>query len=325
MTSDSWNEGHLHHALAAVVMLLATAFAWHSNPLLLERPALRRGATIVPSFQTTGPVRDATGANVPRGHYQRIVVMDGIDHLLWLIPAGSIVGVGDWPVDHSLEGWRIADRPRISDRHQIERILACHPDLVVTCSMGNPELREDIASLRSVGVTVFDLSYTVTFQDLLGQITCLSAVLEIPERGAGLRRALQYRCDLLRTPPQNVEFPRRGMFICTWENRVAVAGDDDIFDDIVTGAGLRNAGAEAGLHLSPVISLERALNMDPQEMVTRPRNRPALIALPGIDSLVRSGKVKLSCIPEPFIGSAAPLDFVDTVESIHDHVYSHQP
>jgi|GEM_PF-4174845 len=321
MTNLLNRENPIHWTLALLVLFAALMPACRSDLLVLELPVSRNSPRFEPDPQSDFVI-DATGTPVTCHRYQRIVVLDGVDHVLQLIPADRIAGVGAWAASHSLEGWRLAGKPRFSDVGQVEKILSCHPDLVVLCSVGNPELREAITGLRSLGVPVFDLRYTITLDDLLGQITSLGALLKDSTRAAHLRDTAAQRAALLGLPLRSGRSPARSIFICSWGERVSVGGAGDIFHGMITGSGLRDAGAEAGLYMSPVVPIETALRINPQVLVTRPANRRALASLPGIDAIMQGGNTSVAYIPEPFLGAAAPLDLIDTMEALQDQVYN---
>ena len=272
MSDPSLRERLLHYVAAIFVFALTLAFAWPSELAPLLHPALRMGGWFQADDLPANAVRDATGALVPCGNYRHIVALEGIGQLLLLVPANRIVAVGQWPEPHTLEGWRVADRPHISEARQVEKIMACRPDLVVTRSQGAPEEREGIAMLRSLGLPVFDLTFAMTLDDYLSQNDRLALLLKVPERGASLRSNISSRCALTKLPFPNARKPLRGVFICTWGERMTVSGDEDPSGNIVAEAGMLNVGAEAGLHLEPVISLEKALTMTPQVLFTRPNN-----------------------------------------------------
>ena len=321
----SWGfhrERFLHYGVAWTAVLLTLASSWRNGLVALVRPALRHGDWKLKVDPTSASVPDATGALVPRRDYRRIVAMEGIGYLLQLVPADRIVAVGGWQVKHAIEGWRVADRPYISETRQIEQILACGPDLVVTQSQGIPEEREGIALLRSLGIPVFDLSFATSFDEVTSHMVSLGALLQVPERGLARRDDAIRRCALLRTPMKAHPKPYRGVFMCTWGERITMSGIDDPAGAMISEAGLRNAGVEAGLVLEPVISLERGLVINPEILVTRPNNVHSLAQVPGIDTLTDHGRKNLYTIPEPLAGTEARLEFIDAVESIHDAAYS---
>ena len=311
-------ESYLHMSLAAIAFCLMLLPGHRANLSLFWQPAAQVGRFVQPEARTALPVTDATGTSVPRGKYQRIVVLEGLDLVLNLAPESRVVGVDDWSVTHSIEGWRVVDRPRIGDKREIERILACNPDLVIACTMGEPDSCEAVAQLRAVHVAVFDLGYVITIDHLLERVQSLGAVLQAPARAARLQEQLRRRAELTSNPPPSAPGKKRALFICTAGEGFTVGGGADVFQTMLVRAGLRNVAAEAGIDAMPVVTQETPLRLDPQVLVVRERNHRSV----GESMPLHQLNIEVTAeIPGPFLGVAVPMDLVDTAESLHDQVY----
>ena len=194
---------------------------------------------------------------------QRIVSLNlGTDEvLLALAPPEQIAAVTFYADDAGLSCMAEEAKAvsvKLRDRSP-ERVLAQHPDLVLTTDSVPKELVE---SLRDLGLTVFVSTTPKRIDAVFPRIESIGKVIGREEEAAALTGRLHKR--LADVERRTADIPEEARPIVVAFAFSGIFGRrDDLFDDMCRHAALRNGAAMAGLTKDHGISMEEVVALDP--------------------------------------------------------------
>lgn len=182
--------------------------------------------------------------------------------LLALLEPGQLLGVTHFALDPAVSN--VPARARRVD-HAItgepEQILALEPDVVFADPVGRPETR---ALLARAGVPLLKVPAVSSLQDIEDNVRWVARFVGEPRRGEALVAQMERTVDDTRERLEGVERPR----VLLYNRGGFTAGAGTLFDDILRRAGGRNAAAEAGIAGHASLPVERALELDPDVVLT---------------------------------------------------------
>ena len=250
---------------------------------------------------------------------QRIVCLteETVETLYLLGEEARIVGVSGYAVRPP----RVRkEKPRVSAfiSADIDKIIALSPDLVLTFS----DLQADIvAQLVRRGIAVHAFNQR-DISGIYAMIETLSALIDVPEKGARLAKELRLRVEAAAARSREAERPR--VYFEEWDEPmisgirwvmelIQAAGGDDIFPGLSKekSAKDRIVTAEAVVQAAPdiIIGSWCGKKFRPEHLAAR----PGFSALPAVrDGFVR--EIKSTLILQP--GPAALTEGLDAIERI---------
>jgi len=192
-------------------------------------------------------------------------------------------------------------------RASAEQVLAVHPDVVVTYE--NTSVRQT-QLLRAAGVKVLEVPWAQSLKDIRRITRTLGAQLGASGRAEAMIRRMDSELGRART-----EAPRPPVRTLIYEpNGYATGGG--VTDEILSAAGLQNAGTGAHLTRSGTLPVEDVLSLAPDLLIFSGEHEaqparadlilkhPALSALDGRTRMVRTSLVPLLC-PGPWSADVA--------------------
>lgn len=179
--------------------------------------------------------------------------------LLFAAGAGErVVGVvagSDWPP-------AARDLPRIGDVHglDLERIIALHPDLVVTWPYTTPG---HVAVLRAQGIPVFIVDPR-SVDEIASDVQRLGALAGTETIARAAAAALERRFAALRDRYQGR--PAISVFYEVWNAPLVTLGGDHLVSRAIETCGGRNVFASVRLP-APHVTIESVLALKPEAIV----------------------------------------------------------
>jgi ABC-type Fe3+-hydroxamate transport system substrate-binding protein len=148
--------------------------------------------------------------------------------------------------------------PRFS-RYAAERLIALHPDLVVTHEWQAAETTQVLCAQK---IPVVVLRSARSYEDIRATLAELGRTLGLEERAAEVTADLDRRVARLREGAGT----RKDLRVLEYSNNGTggwTAGADTTADAMIRIAGMRNAAAEAGSKGDVALELERLIAIDP--------------------------------------------------------------
>lgn len=204
-----------------------------------------------------------------------------------------------WPVNHA----------------QAEEVFALHPDLVLA---GTYTSTATVALLRRLGVQVETFPPATSLDQVRAGILAVGRALgRDAEAGA---MAARFDADLARLRRDPALGPRAASYSANGYS----LGNQTLAGEVMSAAGLRNAGAEAGLTRGGVLPLERLLMIDPAILITGtryavPSRSEEILDHPALRALVAQGTRRASIQDRDWIcGTPHVLDALTALETVSD-------
>ena len=284
--------------------------------LLTGGVAKRDGAT--GSNDASRSVEDASGVRVSVRDYVRIVSTSTIaDQVLdELVDPSRVLAVSA----HTLRGptsERYSGKIGVERASDIETIIELRPDIVFINSFVD---ERQVERLRNAGLRMFNLGVMRGVETLLENISQISTVLGVPERGEALSRGfLDELAQVSKAVPADRR--RRGLYVGIHGDRLYGGTKGTSFHDILVAGGLDDVAAEAGFVAWPVYTNEQLLSLDPPWIITNPGTEQTLCRHPGFEALraCRLGTVRgidTHLLTDPGLG------MVDAARAVHAAVYA---
>lgn len=271
---------------AAVIVAIGLALAAVSYQVPPAGPSAAptptASVTIVTLPGGRRALRDATGTLVELRPYRRILSASMLTDCLLheLAEPQRIVGVTTYYREQSPWAYQLTDKPALAGIGDLETVLALHPDLVLTNSVGDAAR---IARLRERGIAVFDLGEMHGVTSLLADIHLVAHLLGHPERGARFATAWQRRFEAVDAALGN-RTRRRAMFLTVYAGRIFGGTRGTSYGDVLAAAGLDDVAA-ADYSGWPQYSSEDLLRLDPDLIVTKAGTPGELCRMPGLDRM----------------------------------------
>lgn len=195
---------------------------------------------------------------------QRIVsiVLAGDQILTALVPPERLAGVTylvDTPEVSNLFGIIPATVPRLHT--EVETILSLQPDLVVVAGYTRAET---IRFLVAAGIPVVRFQGYDSFHDIIANIHTLAAAVGAEPQATQLVAMLQQRLDSVARRVHGRACPR----VLSYADGGYTAGSGSLIDEMITRAGGCNVIREVGLQGATQLSLEMALSLQPEVILT---------------------------------------------------------
>jgi iron complex transport system substrate-binding protein len=264
----------------------------------------------------TRVLRDASGTPVVLRQYVRIASATMIaDRVLAdLAEPQRIIAFSAHGGESSVLAHRYRDRASLPSRASIEQVLALKPDLLVVNNLVDPGF---VGRLREHGVAVFDLGHMRGLETLLPSIRALGLLLGAPERGEGYARALERRMNAVAVAQRDRPKPR-ALYLSIYADRLYGGAARTSYHDVIVHAGLRDAGAEAGLDGWPELTAERVLALAPEVLVTKVGMGAVLCRHAGFSALGPcAGKGRILELEGALLDDPGP-GMLDATEALHD-------
>jgi iron complex transport system substrate-binding protein len=263
---------------------LAAALAWprpgRESRQRIVLASHAAAAQMGPPASDATSVRDATGHQVRRQGYQRIVSTNLVtDRLLVeLCEPARILAVSRAAAARQRDGYRYQGMKTVDGFGPPEAMVALKPDLVLTNSFGVPGYA---ARLRDAGIEVFELGELRGARSLAFVVSSLGVLLGVPERAERLLASFTSR---MRALPVSLgrRPPRRALFLSTLGPDLQGGTAGTSYHDILVAAGLVDAAAERYRDW-PAYSSEQVLALQPEIVVTRRGYAAAICRYPGMD------------------------------------------
>ena len=182
--------------------------------------------------------------------------------LLAILEPEDLLGVTHFALDPEVSN--VPERARRVE-HAItgepEQILALEPDVVFADPVGRAETRE---LLRRLGVPLSKVPSVSSLDDVKRNVRWVAATVGEAARGEALIAEMDRRIQHATDRIEGVERPR----VLLYNRGGFTAGEGTLFDDVLRLAGGTNAAAEAGILGHAALPVERALELDPDVVLT---------------------------------------------------------
>lgn len=234
---------------------------------------------------------DQAGRPVPVKRYHRIASLaPSMTELIYAIGwQGRLAGVSD----HCDYPPAARQLPRVggAENLNVERMVALHPDLMLTVQNRAPAIQQ---ASRLTGAPVVLLE-NPTLEAIAANAELLGTVLG-PEGAAFARR---FRSELAAVKP--APRPVR-VFYLAWDQPLMTVGPGSYLDDLIRRAGGRNVGATGtGQGPYPMISEEQLIATRPQVLMYSSNLEVAAQRLAG-----RLGKIRLVALDADDVSRPGP-------------------
>ncbi len=195
---------------------------------------------------------------------QRIisVILAGDQILTALVAPERLAGVTylvDAPEISNIVGAVPSTVPRLHT--EIETILSLQPDLVVVAGYTRAET---VRFLVAAGIPVMRFQQYGSFHEVLANIRTLGAAVGAEEQAAQLIASMQERLDTIARRVRGLPCPR----VLYYAESGYTAGPGSLIDEMITRAGGCNVVQEVGLQGATRLSLETALSLEPEVILT---------------------------------------------------------
>jgi iron complex transport system substrate-binding protein len=226
------------------------------------------GALLALSFGATAAVGPPAAPREPAppgpGEVRdRIVsaMLSSDEILLSLLPPERMLAVGRFAVDPTVSHVSGAAR-RVPLRVGIEEpevLVALQPEVVFADAFVRPEVR---ALLARSQVPVVRLPVVTDFDGVGRNVRTVGALVGESVRAEALVAGMHETLDDVRSRVRGAARPRVLLV-----NRGYTAGPGTLWDEMLGIAGATNAAAEMGIHGHAPVTLERALEVDPDVII----------------------------------------------------------
>jgi iron complex transport system substrate-binding protein len=180
--------------------------------------------------------------------------------MLFAAGAGAqVVGTSDFS-DEPAAAQQI---PRIGDsqRFDVERILALHPDVVVAWGGGTADAR--LAQLARLGLPIYHHRME-RLDDMPAAVRRLGLLAGTSSVAAGGAAALEVRIASLRRAHAGATRPT--VLLQVWDQPIFVLGRPQLLSDALEACGYRNVFDDLG-EMAPAVGLESVLARNPDFVV----------------------------------------------------------
>lgn len=270
---------------------------------------------------------DATGTNVIiEEPPEEIVVLDAASaQTIWEIGAEDrVTGMPVREYTAYLEGSE--DRTDVLTAEgtnvEVETVTALEPDLVIA---PNPDFtpEETIDQLRDAGLTVIQLEFEESFEDIYAKTLFLGHI--VGECEAADRTATETReeVETIRDAVDNEDRPRALYYFHEF-----TAGSGTFIADIIETAGAENVASEAGIDGFKPIQSETIVDTDPDWIVhptTEGAFDPEAEPFPELNAVQEE---RIVAVDEDLIGQAGPRVVVPLrtmAEAFHPNAFESTP
>ena len=144
----------------------------------------------------------------------------------------------------------------------LERIVALHPDLVLTATSANS--RATTEALQHVGIAVY-VSSPNRLEDVYADVARIGLALGRGDEGT--RLAAELRARVARVEARVGAAPRTRAAVVVWSEPLILAGKGSHVDDMVRAAGGDNVAGDSAQPY-PTFSVERLIARAPEVLVT---------------------------------------------------------
>jgi iron complex transport system substrate-binding protein len=204
--------------------------------------------------------------------------------LIALADPAQIADLSTYATDPSLAFLSEEARRFRHDAGAAETVVAMAPDLVLA---GRFSKRETRAALTALGYRIVELEPARSIADSVGQIRKVAALLGHPERG----EALISRINEARDRAAAAAVAGKRPSVAVYLRRGYISGSNTLTDELLSIAGLDNAGGRLAGRTGGLVPLEK-LVADPPDylLVSSPRSPAedqgsALLAHPALAAL----------------------------------------
>ena len=205
---------------------------------------------------------DLTGTNVTLDEpAEDVVLLDAAStQTFWEIGADDrVVGmpVEEWTA--YLDGSE--DKADVTDGQTVlvERVIELEPDLVVAPNFAD---EDTVEQLRDAGLTVYQLEFEESFEDIYAKTTLFGHFVGDCEAASNTVEETQNEVEEIRTAVEGEDEPRVLYYFFGF-----TAGDGTFIGDLVETAGGENVAATAGVEGFVEISDEVIVEQDPEWIV----------------------------------------------------------
>ena len=222
------------------------------------------------SSNSTGFPLDLVGSDGYRLHLdqapRRIIPANAtaLDFVLALVDGERIAALSEISIPYSIESPVTANWPEAKTfgGFTVEEMVSRDPDLIIVHEWQNAQT---VAILRQAGFAVLVIPSLSELQDCFDSLALLGRVLGAEQRAASMIGQMKLRIAELRS--RHAEEPPSVLAYTNFGTGGTCAGRDSSFDVMVEIAGLKNAGAEAGVNGFESVDLEWLLAVDPEWIV----------------------------------------------------------
>jgi len=303
----------LQNAGAALLALTISVASTLQSESLAPTSFAESGARV--NAREMSRMVDATGTEVPRRDYQRIIsgstVVDSL--LLALADPTRVAAYTHYGSTASPYAYRLAGKPTAES---IEEILSLRPDLVLLHAHGRPD---KVARLREAGVAVFDLGEMKGISTLLPNIRTVARLLGHPDRGEQLARSFQRRMHSIASHIPQAERPQ-ALYLSVQPSAFFGGTIGSSYHDVLIAAGLRDVAGT--LYTGwPKYSTEHLLELDPEIVVTHLGMGADLCRRSGLEQLracTRAGRI---VEVDPFLIGDPSLYMLEAASTIFERVF----
>jgi iron complex transport system substrate-binding protein len=268
-------------------------------------------------------VLDSSGYAIPAGGYQRVasatIVADAL--LLEFASPNQIAAFTHYSKDNTLFAYRYDGRPQIDALHDMERLLALQPDLLLVSSLAaGPRLER----LRESGLALFVTGEMRGVDNYLHNARAVATLLGRAQAGELYVRTFRRRLEsIARNLPAAAR--KTALQLVYYGKQIFGSGRHTSYFDVLTYAGLIDLGAQ---HFEgwPSLSMDQVLAIDPQVLITRDGMGAALCAQPTLSALkaCQPSNGQIVELPDALLNDPGAM-MLPSAELIHSAVYGTEP
>ena len=204
---------------------------------------------------------------IPRKPQRILTLSLGHDEItLSLVPADLVVAVGEptkLPI-YSNVAHLVQDKPLVVREPEV--IIAYDPDIVVVSKFAKPEF---VQAIESVGIPVVQTGLKDDPAGRIDDIRLMGYVYGEEDRAEVVAAHVAERLKRITSIAAGVSDSQRPrvLSLTSYSGQIYAGGADSTEGGIIRASGGRNAAAEAGLTLNPIISLESVIAMQPDVII----------------------------------------------------------
>lgn len=259
-------------------------------------------------------VRDASGADVPRGPRRCIVSASTVSDrvVLELVGAGALCAVAtpercERPWCASLRG-----KPRITTLDDLEALVRLEPDLVITANPGAPAR---LLRLREAGLPIFDIGPSTGVASLGEATRALGRVLDVEAVAESYWGRFMRRMSSVA--PLTAKERPRALYLGLYGSTLVGGARDTSWHDVLEAAGLHDAAEDRTGW--PSWSAVDVAERNPNVIVTEPGMGARLCSRDGLAQTEACTLGRVAEVDADLLGDPGPT-MLDAAEALANRI-----
>jgi iron complex transport system substrate-binding protein len=267
----------------------------------------------------TPALRDRVGNLVPLKAYQRVASASTVADALLLEFAAptQIAAFTQYHQGAKLTGHRYEGHPQIDAVHDMDGLLALHPDLLIVSTLASGVRVE---RLRETGLEVFVLGEMTGLSAYLDSALAISTLLDRRQLGQAYVHSFTRRMkSIAKDLPPSAR--KSALQLVYYGRQLYGSGTKTSYADVLDAAGLVDLGSQR-FSGWPELSTDQVLALNPEVVVTRDGMGAQLCVQADLQQLRACNPAtgQIVELPDELLNDPGPL-MLPTAELIHAAVY----